>query len=160
MLRIFMRIVKNRKLVEMDVKDPTTGEFFKAQGSNEETIEYYSISKITSRINAMDLFTIMENTCKSSKDIYMMNELTELVDNCNQIRIDNISNLAKDLNVSRSKLNAFLKKLIDNNFLQKLNIGIYFVNPYIFVGRRVRSNKLREEAQRAWDIKDPTDDIK
>ena len=146
-----MKETSNRTLVELDVVNPTTGEVFKVNGSNQETNKYYSIKKITSRINAMDMFTLMEKTCKSSKDISIINSLTEKADFENKIRIDNISNFAKELEISRVKLTKFLKLLTDNNFLYKLDVGIYLINPFLFVGRKVNSNEKRESAQKEWE---------
>lgn len=145
-----MKETISRVVVEMDAINPTTGELFKIHGVNEEQNRYYSVRKLTSRINAMDLFSLMENVCKSSKDIHMMNILTERVTRENELRIDNITNLASDLDVSRVKLTTFLKSLVDSNFLHKLDVGVYLVNPYVFVGRRVKSNELREAAQHRW----------
>lgn len=146
-----MKEVINRTLLELDVANPITGEVFKVSGTNEESSKYYSIKRITSRINAMDLFSIMEKTCKSSKDISVLNILLETADDQNKIRIDNISKLSEELSISRVKLTKFLKILVDNRLLNKLDTGIYLVNPLVFVGRRVRSNKLREEAQSQWE---------
>ena len=141
----------NRTLVELAVVNSSTGELFQITGTNEETCTYYSVKNITTRINAMDLFTIMEITCKSSKDISIINHLTEMVGKDNIIRIDNITELAKDFSISRVKLTTFLKLLADNKFTYKLDKGVYLVNPFIFVGRRVNSNKLREAAQAKWE---------
>ena len=137
--------------VQVDIVSPITGEVVSSTASINEHNKYYSIRKITSRINAMDLFSIMEKTCRSSKDIHILNHLTELIGLDNKIRIDNISKLAIDISVSRVKLTKFLKLLVDNNFMIKLDVGIYFVNPLIFIGRRVKSNALREKAQQEWN---------
>jgi len=146
-----MKESTKRTVVEMDVIDPTTGELFKAQGINEVTERYYSIKRITSRVNAMDLLFKMEAICKSPKDINILNMLLDTHDNENKIRIDNITNLAKDIGISRSKLNSLLKKCVDTDLFRKLDRGIYFINPYIFIGRRVRSNKDRESCQAQWN---------
>ena len=144
-----MRERRSRTVIELDVLDHN-GEIrpFKAVEDNVDT--YYSITNITSRINAMDMFTIMEKTCKSAKDISVFNALTERTDKENKVRIDNISDLAKTLEVSRPKLTMFLKALVTNGFFHKLDRGVYMINPIIFVGRRVRSNALRAEAQANW----------
>ena len=146
-----MREVVNRTAVELEIRNPSTGELFQIEGTNTETSKYYSIRNITSRINAMDLFSILEKVCKSSKDIKVINILLDKLGSDNRVRIDNISNLANELEVSRSKLNAILKQAEDNNFFKKLDRGIYFVNPYVFVGRRVRTNELRANAQEQWN---------
>ena len=140
----------SRTRIELDATNPITGEVFKVQGLTEQSSKYYSVRKITSRINAMDLFTIMADLCRSPKDIQILNSLTDKLDKENTLRIDNISNLAKELGVSRPKLTMFLKSMEDYSFADKLDRGIYFVNPYVFVGKRVNSNKLREELQEKW----------
>jgi len=142
-----MKETRRRTVVEIDVMDSTTGELFKAEGFNEVTERYYSIKNITSRINAMDLLAKMEETCKSPKDIRILNLLLDKHDSENKIRIDNVTNLAKELNISRSKLNELLKRWTNSYLLYKLDKGVYFINPFIFVGRRLRSNRLREAAQ-------------
>lgn len=145
-----MKESESRLVVELDAINPTTGELFKLTGTNEESNKYYSISKITSRVNAMNLFSTMELVCKSSKDIHIFNYLTEKADSGNKLRIDNISALADELEVSRVKLTKFLKLLTDSDFTFKLDRGVYMINPFIFVGRRVKSNELRESAQSEW----------
>lgn len=146
-----MKEFTNTTTVEVDIINPSTGEMFTATGSNTESSKYYSIKNITSRINAMDLFNVMEQVCKSSKDITITNQLTEMVSKENEIRIDNISQLAAKFGIARSKLNSILKNYVDAGFMHKLDRGVYMVNPTIFVGRRVRSNLLREAAQLKWD---------
>jgi len=120
------------------------------QGLHKEDVMYYSISKITSRVNIMDLLTVMEKTCKSPKDISILNQLLDTVDSENKIRIDNIKELAIKLNVARSKLNALLKAFENYTLFYKLGKGVYMVNAFIFVGKRVNSNALRETAQKTW----------
>ena len=135
--------------VELDVVDPNTGEMFQAHGTNTEHSKYYNIRNITSRTNIMDLLNIMSRTTKSPKDIEILNHLLEQADKYNEIRL-NITQTAKQLSVSKPKLTLLLKALVENNFFHKLDKGVYFVNPFIFVGRRCNSNKLREEAQKRW----------
>ena len=136
--------------VELDAINPTTGETFSITGEHRETSRYYSVSNITSRINAMDLLTTMAQTCKSPKDINILNQLLDTVYSDNIIRITNVSKFATELGVARSKLNTLLKAFEDEGFFKKLDTGIYVVNPFTFVGRRVKSNELREAAQLRW----------
>jgi hypothetical protein len=145
-----MKEVTRKTMVELNLEDSVTGEFTRVSGERVETEKYYSIKKITARINGMDLFTVMEKTCTSSKDIHIFNMLTDMSDNEGNIVIGNITRMAKELGVSRVKLSVFLKKLIDIEFLKKTNNGEYAVNPFIFIGRRVRSNEDREKLQLKW----------
>ena len=98
----------------------------------------------------MDLLTKMAETCKSPKDITILNQLLDTADKYNTIRIDNIAAKAKEYDVARSKLNALLKAFEDVELFRKLDKGIYLVNPFVFMGRRVKSNELREAAQLSW----------
>ena len=145
-----MREITRSTAVELEATDPTTGETFRIAGTANESSRYYSISNITSRINAMDLLTTMANTCKSPKDITILNQLLDTVANDNTIRIANISKLAMSMGIARSKLNTLLRAFEEDHFFKKLDIGVYMVNPFIFVGKRVRSNELREAAQIHW----------
>ena len=146
-----MKEVVNKTVAYLDAIDRRTGETVPITGTYEEVSKYYSIKKITSRINAMDLFSVMERTCTSPKDISLMSIITDMADCENVIRIDNIAKLAEECNVSRVKMTTFLKNQVDAQFFAKLDRGVYMINPYILVGRRVRSNALREQAQTKWE---------
>jgi hypothetical protein len=137
-------------VAEIEAINPTTGELFKLHGEATESSAYYNISKITSRINAMDLLTKMAETCKSPKDISILNRLLDTAYSDNTIRIDNVTTLAEEYEVARSKLNGLLKAFEKAGLFKKLDRGIYFINPFIFVGKRVKSNELREAAQQKW----------
>jgi len=111
---------------------------------------YYSIKNLTTRVNIMNLLDIVATTCKSPKDTTILNQLLEMSDDTSRIRIDNVTSLAKELGVSRSKLNAILLAQVNGGLFKKLSQGVYFVNPFIFIGRRVTSNKKREALQTEW----------
>ena len=145
-----MREEQIRSVIELEVTNPITGDRFTTHGEQLNTSTYYSIRNITSRINAMDLLTKMAETCKSPKDITILNQLLDTADKYNTIRIDNIAAKAKEYDVARSKLNALLKAFEDVELFRKLDKGIYLVNPFVFMGRRVKSNELREAAQLSW----------
>ena len=145
-----MRESVNKTMVSLDVTDPNTGEFFKINGTSEEIKKYYSIKRITSRINSMDLFSVLKQSCNSSLDIEIVDKLINMSNYENEIRIDNVTNLSKEIGISRSKLNKILKNLIDLNFLLKLDRGVYLINSFIFVGNKVNSNEKRENAQKRW----------
>jgi len=98
----------------------------------------------------MNLLDKLSEICKSSKDIKLINEILELHNFSNIIVIHNITEKAKDLGITRSKLNELFKRSVDKGFMRKIGTGIYFINPFIFVGRRVKSNELRELAQLEW----------
>jgi len=136
--------------VEVDVVSPTTGEIIKVNGIATEHSKYYSVSKITSRINTMTLLTVMSKTTKSPKDIEILNHLLDIADRYNEVRV-NITQLAKKLGISRVKLSRLLKSFEVEDFFYKIDTGVYFINPFIWVGKRVNSNELREKAQLRWN---------
>ena len=138
--------------VEVDVVSPTTGEIIKVNGIATEHSKYYSISKITSRINTMTLLTVMSKTTKSTKDIEILNHLLDTADRYNEIRL-NVTKTAKELGVGRTKVTTLLKAFQDEDFFYKLDTGVYLVNSYIWVGRRCNSNALREKSQLRWNTK-------
>jgi len=135
--------------VEVDVVSPTTGEIIKINGITTEHSKYYSISKITSRINTMTLLTVMSKTTKSSKDIEILNHLLDKADRYNEVRL-NVTKTAKELGVGRTKITTLLKAFQNEDFFYKLDVGVYLINSYVWVGRRVSSNELREKAQIRW----------
>ena len=150
-----MRETQEEYVLAMDLVNRGTGEVSNVDVAITKKHKNYSIRKLTTRINAMNLFQIMEQVCKSSKDIGLTNYLLDMSDSSNQIRINNVSKLASELNVSRSKLNATLKNFEDvrpDRLLIKQDTGVYQINPFIFIGKRIRSNKLREELQAEWLI--------
>ena len=97
----------------------------------------------------MDYLTVLEATCASAKDIYIFRELVEMADDNNVVIIPNVTKKAKQLGVSRAKLNKVLKSMVDNDFFHKEEVQ-YFINPYVFIGKRVRANEKREALQIKW----------
>ena len=145
-----MKEVKKQVTINLEAYDSETGESHTFEATETIKEEYYSIRKITTRINNMDFLGTLEVVCKSSKDINIVNNLLELHDNNNYIRLSNISDYARNIECSRQKLTDILKRMQNSNLIYKTDRGIYMINPYIWIGRRIRSNKLREEAQLQW----------
>ncbi len=137
-------------VVELDAVSPDTGEVFQIKGKSLISNKYYSILKLTTRMNHMDFVTVIEKTCKSPKDIYTFKQLNEEADKENIIRFENITKFAKRINVDRKRMTMMLKKLREVNYLLKMDVGVYFINPFIFIGRKTRSNAEREHIQELW----------
>ena len=108
------------------------------------------VKRITTRVNSMDLLNVLAKVCKSSKDLSLMNILLDEANSEGRIIIINISTKATELGVARSKLNSILSTATKEHFLFKINKGVYMINPYIFIGRKVRSNEIRESLQIEW----------
>lgn len=145
-----MRETTTTSSVLLEVVNPETGNKFVTEGSSKEVTKYYSIKRITSRVNSMDLLNVLAKVCKSPKDLTLMNVLLDESNTDSRIVITNISTKAAELGVARSKLNNILSTAVKENFLYKIDKGIYLVNPYIFIGKKVRSNEIREALQKEW----------
>jgi hypothetical protein len=145
-----MRETITTSSVLLEVVNPETGNKFVAEGSSKEVSKYYKINRITSRVNSMDLLNVLAKVCKSPKDLNTMNVLLDESNGDGRIVITNISTRAVELNVARSKLNSILSSAVKENFLFKIDKGVYMINPYIFIGKKVRSNELREALQKEW----------
>lgn len=146
-----MKETKVTSSVLLEVLNPATGNRFLAEGKSTEETRYYKIKRLTSRVNSMDLLNILSEVCKSPKDLKLMNTLLDEANANNRIIITNISAKAIELGVARSKLNALLSNAVKESLLHKLDKGTYVINPYVLIGRRIRSNELREALQREWD---------
>lgn len=79
-----------------------------------------------------------------------MNMLLDESNSDGQIVIINISAKAEEFGVARSKLNNILSTATKEHFLFKVDKGVYSINPYIFIGKKVRSNEVRERLQKEW----------
>ncbi len=101
-------------------------------------------------INTYEFLTRMSKACKSSKDISIFKYILDGININNIVIIDNISKLAIEMDISRQKLTDMLKLLEEVSLIKKIDRGIYMINPFIFVGKRVRTNALREKAQTNW----------
>jgi len=145
-----MRETTTTSSVLLEVVNPDTGNKFVAEGTSKEVTKYYSIKRITTRVNSMDLLNVLAKVCKSSKDLSLMNILLDEANSEGRIIIINISTKATELGVARSKLNSILSTATKEHFLFKINKGVYMINPYIFIGRKVRSNEIRESLQIEW----------
>lgn len=149
-----MKEVTESIAVELYVTDPDTGERLNVSGTKRVTSAYYSVREITSRINAMNLLTVLAKVCKSPRDLEAVNYLLDTGNSEGRVVVSNVTETAKTLGVARSKLNTILKGCVDERLFHKEGTGVYFVNPFIFIGKRVRSNEAREELQRQWSTLD------
>ena len=140
--------------VRLDLIHPTTGEVTPVTADMKESNKYYSIKKLTTRINSMNLFELMSKTRKSGKEIALFGTLMEMANDENKIVITNMTKFSKDVGIDRSDLYKFIKRLESvrpERLLYKPNTGIYIINPYLLIGKRVRSNAYREQLQEEWD---------
>jgi hypothetical protein len=121
--------------------------------TTEKVNTFYSIKNLTSRCNMIDLLTVMANVCKSSKDIATFNKLLDLANGDNALEFDSVTSLAAQLEIPRPTLSLMLSALVREQFLYKETTKKYSINPFMFTGKRVRSNEQRENLQSQWKNK-------
>ena len=137
--------------VEFDMVNRITGEVMAVEGTTVEVSKYYSVSKITTRMNMTDLFSVQAEICTSSKDITLLSKLLDSMSGENRIVIVNQTKTAKKYGTTRVALSRMLNKLSSSRLGCKEDTGMYWINPYIVIGKRTRSNQAREDLQVEWN---------
>ena len=145
-----MKEVVKSTAVVLEVFNPVTKEMFRTKGENIIQNRYYSIKNLTSRVNSMDLIETLATICRSSKDMRLLGALLDYADSDNKIVMTNMAEEARNLNINKSKLSVLLRLSCNANLLKKITTGTYLINPYILIGKRVRSNEKREQLQIEW----------
>ena len=147
-----MRESTSTTTAELDVVNPHTGEMFTVSGKTTEVSKYYSIKKITTRINQMDFTTALFTICKSELQGRVLASLLDSLDSDNRLLVLNQVELAKSLGISVKTLKTVLYNLGESELAVKQSTGLYVINPFIFIGRRTRSNEQREQLQTEWPL--------
>jgi hypothetical protein len=145
-----MKETTKNTVTVLEITDKETDKSYSLSERTKEQTKYFKISKITSRVNAMDFLTSLEAICKSPKDIRVINWLLDSLNSAGELQIVNISKEANNLGVARSKLNLLLTACVSSKLFYKIDKGFYLVNPFVFVGKRTRSNTDRESLQARW----------
>lgn len=143
----------NTTLVEFEVIDKITGEIVTVEGKTHEVNKYYSIKKITTRIHQMDFTTALGTVATSVKQLGVIAMLLDMIDSDNRLLILNQVTLSKELECSKKVLSTILSNLAKSELAVKENKNIYHINPYIYIGKRTRSNEAREQLQLEWPAK-------
>ena len=126
------------------------GNLVPLKATSEKVNTFYYIKNLTTRCNMIDLLTVMSKVCKSSKDIVTFNQLLDLATADNALEFVSVTELAKLMQLPRPTLSTMLSKLAAEEFLHKVSSNKYLINPFIFLGKRVRSNEKREQLQKDW----------
>jgi hypothetical protein len=145
-----MKETTRNTVTVLEITDKETDQNYSLSERTQEQTKFFKISKITSRVNAMDFLTSLEAICKSPKDIKVINWLLDSLNSAGELQIVNITEEAKNLGVARSKLNLLLTACVSSKLFYKMGKGFYLVNPFVFVGKRTRSNTERESLQARW----------
>ena len=97
----------------------------------------------------MDLFTMQEKICKSSKDIYIFKHILFETSRDN-IFNKNITKFSKTINSPRSTVSRIIKKFVDVGLAIRIDRGKYLINPLAFQAKG-SNNELIENAQKRWN---------
>ena len=135
-------------IMNLDVID-SNGEIQSMLATQVNAQKYYNITKLTTRINNMDFTDIQANICRSSRDIRLLGELLDLQGSDGRIRLV-ITSFAQKHSVTRLVVDNITKRSLEHDLFKKEDRGVYFINPYVFIGRKIRSNQQRESLQVEW----------
>lgn len=79
----------------------------------------------------MDFMSVLGIIDSKQLDIFIY--IAENTNPSNNIFISTYSKISKDVNVSRPTISTIMKKLQVNNFIKKVQNGVWFVNPNIIM---------------------------
>jgi len=116
--------------------------------TNELISHKYSIKRLNMKIWKEGYDWCMIKICKSSKDIELFTFITSILDEKNYISLKQ-SDIAKEIGVSKIKVNQFFKRMIDINLIKKENNNFFF-NPFILIGFKIKKNEDKERIQQVW----------
>ena len=100
--------------------------------------------------NHLEFTNCIADIAASSAQVRLLATLMDMVDADNRLVILNQVSLAKELGVGVKALKTVLKKLGESELAIKKQTGLYLINPFIFIGKRTRSNQAREQLQLEW----------
>jgi len=120
--------------------------------------EKYSIRRLKMTVWQEAYLWVIEQTCRSQKDITLFKILTKHTDRQNLIIIGSMTQFAKENGVSRIKLYDFIKRLCDVGFLDKEAPNTFRVNPYVFISNKayITSKTAKAMLQVEWSKKNGT----
>jgi len=136
--------------VELDIVNRETGEVGVVTGVTTTTSKFYNIREITTRVHQMNFTQAITTIATTAKQGIVLAELLDMVDADNRLVILNQAKLARKLSVSRELLKGVVRRLGESELARKVDIGLYYINPFIFIGKRTRSNAAREALQMDW----------
>ena len=144
-----MKEVNRSLTVVVEAMSPITGETIQCHGVETISETYHSIRNLTTRISHMTFLDMLTRIIRSAKDLEAVHTVLSKANSENTIYL-NVTNTAKEIGISRSSLNRILKDCEKENLFLKPESGKYVVNPYVWIGMRTRSNKLRAKLQKDW----------
>ena len=105
-----------------------------------DTGENVVVDQITKRVYGtknfwkcylMDFLSVLGIIDSKQLDVFIY--IAENTDQSNNLFLGTYSKIAKDVNVSRPTIAKIMRKLQDNNFIKKVQNGVWLVNPNILM---------------------------
>ena len=112
--------------------------------------------KLNARIHTMDFLDMMTKVAKSSKDIYIIKKIIEEADIANDVKLINITQFAKNIDVGVATFKRVLSRSCESGLFYKISTGHYMLNPYVLLSKGLtsRGNEAQRKAQLRWDLYD------
>jgi len=143
-----MKISTTTDIVDYSLINNETGEVSSINVSQKVSNTYYSIKGLRTKITMNSFAEKQSLVCKSSLDLQIFWHMMQKTER--NILLINQKETARLFGVSPDKINKFIKRLVDVEFLKKKQQGVYFVNPYIFKSPKT-TNEIIEQLQEEWN---------
>jgi len=144
-----MKEIKRTVSFTADLIDQN-GEVHRVNATEDVSERYYSIRKLNQKVQYMDLIQSISEITRSPKEVLIFGVLFSNLDKNNVLNI-NISKFCKTTGYSRTTITRMLKDSVECGFSIKLEVGEYFINPFIVRGTSFYSNRNFEQIQRDWE---------
>ena len=104
-------------------------------------------------VDSIKFTTVLGIVATSIKQLEIVAYLLDSIDADNKLVIMNQTKLADRIGCGRKTLSTILSNLAKSELAVKEDTGLYHINPYIYIGKRTRSNEAREQLQLEWPAK-------
>lgn len=130
---------------------------------DQETGEVILVDQITKRVYGakqfwkvylMDFLTVLGILDSKQLDVFVY--IVENTNQGNNLFIGTYKKIANDVGVSQPTIAKIMKKLLDNNFIKKVQNGVWLVNPNILM----KGNDTKRQVLLSYyEAKEPIDSI-
>jgi hypothetical protein len=140
----------NRKDISLNllVVDPDTGEHLDVDTTMSFNKKYYTIKKLNFKGCIMKMKDVQVELCISKQATNMFWVVVDNLNKENELR--DLSQLARSNDLDLRSLQRMIKKMKDIGFLSSTARGVYKANPFIVVGKAVKSSKDIQRLQQEW----------
>jgi predicted transcriptional regulator len=146
-----MRKTREEIVLSGQFIDDATGEVLNMSATHQIDREYYSIKRFNMKMWRQGYNWAMGKVCKSSLDIQIFSYIVDNIKQDNMIYLSR-KEVSELFNVSTVKVSQLLKRMTDINFVDRIERGVYRVNPFVLYPSN-RPNKEIEFIQNGWKHK-------